>query len=155
MNPVPASLTVVSSGLASLNCSGSHHYGVQDAITDQVWNNSNPPQKMQVAGMTPCESGTLIGRATRPFGPVGAATGANGQFVDNPVGTCANLPFSKNLTGTLTIQMLLNGTYYPVRANNWTESDYQRQRCYSDEVTRETFASSGEFVGDWSVQRGG
>ena len=97
---------------------------------------------MQVAGMTPCESGTLIGRATMPFGPVGAATGANGQFVDNPVGTCANLPFSKNLTGTLTIQMLLNGTYYPVRANNWTESDYQRQRCYSDEVTRETFSGS-------------
>jgi hypothetical protein len=78
---------------------------------------------IQLAGMTPYESGTWFDGSTLKSHQLGDPTGASGQFTDTPLGACANLPFSKNLTATQTIQILLNNVYYTVRTNNWTESD--------------------------------
>jgi hypothetical protein len=118
---LPGSLTKVSAAVASPNCSGSTNYGVKATIVYQV--NDQNGTAMNVSGMTPYESGTWWDGKTLNQTQLGAPTGTNGQFTDTPVGACSSLPFSKNLTATQNIQIQFNGKYYPVRTNNWTESD--------------------------------
>jgi hypothetical protein len=46
-------------------------------------------------------------------------TRADGTFDDAPVGVCNNVPFNTPLMETQQIQILMNGTAYPVRTNNY------------------------------------
>lgn len=118
---VPTSLNVISA--TSLECPGSQNYGIQIKITYQVMDQNNPPNPIAAAGMDPWEQGTYISGGS--YGPLelGSPTGANGQFVDSPVGVCQNLPLTKPFPGgTQNITIKWNNTSYAVRTNHWTET---------------------------------
>jgi hypothetical protein len=74
--------------------------------------------------MVPYENGTFFDGSTLNQHVLGSATDSNGKFTDAPLGYCQNLPMSKNLTATQTIQMLFNNVYYTVaNQQTWTLSD--------------------------------
>lgn len=87
---------MISSVVASPGCSGSMNYGVQATMVYQVLDKTTPTGKpIQLAGMTPYESGVWFGGSTLASQPLSAAIGTKSLLCE-----CQNLPFAKNLTAT-------------------------------------------------------
>jgi len=132
---VAAPSSVKATQVADPSCPPSSNYGVEVDITYQLYDKNG--NKLAVAGLVPCETDTIDGVAF-PTCPLagGAATDANGTFVDTPVGKCSKYPFSKNVIAEQKIQMQAAGANPPngpctdpsllgpvIRDNTFTISD--------------------------------
>jgi hypothetical protein len=134
-------VSVLSSNIisfAAAGCGSTFNYGIELAIKYQVLDQSG--NALASSKMEPQEKDlNLIINGTKypddtawgDLGPSAYAgtskfTDSNGQFLDAPVGSCVQAPFTQ--TDTQVISILMNGTRYPVstdpnagvRANNWT-----------------------------------
>jgi len=109
-------------------------YGLMADIVYQVLDQNNPPKPIKSTSMRPQEedlnyvfNGVNQGNPVPNWqdvmggsSPITAGrtyTDANGTFEDAPFGICASAPFTATFTQPLSI--LLNGTRYNVRTNNW------------------------------------
>ncbi len=134
VTPVPTSLTVISSQIISntwLPGCLATYFGIAIQINYQVLDQNGA--NLASANMEPQEeilneviNGTPIGSPDptwvdiwNPNYPGSTQfTNASGQFLDAPFGACTLSPFVD--TFTQPISMLMNGTNYTVRTNNWT-----------------------------------
>jgi hypothetical protein len=131
---VPAALSVLSSPVISMNwglggCVGAP-YGIFIAIHYQVLDQTGAP--MANSNLEPQEEILNYSiNGSDPFNPdpnwvdIGPTaypgtsqyTDTNGQFYDAPFGICTSSTFAETFTQPISI--LMNGTNYTVRANNW------------------------------------
>jgi hypothetical protein len=136
---VPTSLRVVAHPTISMTYIGStcndtsSYYGIDIAVQYQVLDQSTQPINGSI--MEPQEevlnlviNGQSQGNPTPNWTDIGPSnypgtsqyTNSSGQFYDAPQGTCSN--GAVVLTKTQKIRILMGGTVYPVRTNNWTVS---------------------------------
>jgi hypothetical protein len=116
---------VINMSYAASTCTNTGSWGILVAIHYQVLDGNGVA--IPAANMEPQERDPDIGLLN--WGDIGPSsypgtsqfTDPNGQFWDAPLGTCSNSgPFASS--DTQYIQILLNGTAYPVRTNNWSTS---------------------------------
>jgi hypothetical protein len=129
---VPTSLEVLNTQVIDMSYGGysDNVYGIETAITYQVkdqfgaplLSNLMEPQERvydyYVNGQKqadPKPNRSDIGPSSYPG--TSQFTGSNGQFIDAPVGTGQALAFTATVTQDM--YMLLGGTAYPMRTNDW------------------------------------
>jgi len=133
---VPTSLSVLTVSVLPdgpdppSGCPASANYGIQIDIKYLVRDQSNPPNPIQSASMTPHETGTLFSGTPydNNIGPIPGyptsteKTASDGTFHDVPVGVCRNLPISNpGLTSTQNITVITPATAtYQVRTQSFT-----------------------------------
>jgi hypothetical protein len=131
---VPGSVGALSAG--NPYCDEGRPFGIKISIVYQLYDQSNPPQVMAVAGMIPGETDTWSnGSQTGPTPLASNPTTAQGQFLDSPVGACSAVQSDFPIKLTQKIQMQAPGANPPngpctdptklsgvIRTNNWTIS---------------------------------
>jgi hypothetical protein len=129
---IPTSLNLVKSPTILQQGTGLQHgcppgyYGIMIDVDYQVLDQTGAP--IANTNMEPQENVPGVTQGYQDIGPSGSDypqsakfTRADGTFDDVPLGTCLPVPVT-TLTAwrTQSIQVLLNGTAYPVRTNSWS-----------------------------------
>jgi hypothetical protein len=146
---IPKSLKVLGinilptgSGNTDHGCTPGNDFGIELDITYQVLDGSTPPKAVSNATMVPHEH-VVTGNITSDndicpsrISTCKPTTDVNGIFHDAPLGGCGNGSFADSLAQNITI--ILNGTPYPVRTNNFTVS--------SSSVTHGSISNGSDII---------
>lgn len=96
-------------------------YQVLDQTGAPIANSNMEPQEDVVFWDGTTTNG-YVDIGPSPISTTSKFTRNDGTFDDAPIGYCKYVPFNTPVTSTQKIQILLNGTAYPVRTNNWSAS---------------------------------
>ncbi|MGH9734947.1 MAG: hypothetical protein ACRD8A_10205 [Candidatus Acidiferrales bacterium] len=134
---VPTYLKVVQVNVLPTGSSGNYgctptsDYGIQIDIEYQVEDSSLNP--IQSPSMTPYETGeSFFGDSfANDVGPsrisdTSKNTSSTGIFHDAPFGVCQTAPYTTGeipFSAQQNLSIIVGGTYYPVRSQNWTMTD--------------------------------